>query len=170
MTYIPNQQQNTGSFIPTTYVWDVSQIASVEVTSPEFKELLIRLYQNVNVIAQALNITDSGYYITDEFNTGIQLFNPTTTDPLQNRPVFRKIINTGTLPAGIKNVAHTLTITSTWQFVSIRGAATDTAGGNYYPLPYATVSVVLNNTNVVINNTSGIVFGSSLVILEYVKQ
>lgn len=170
MTYIPEQLENTGSFIPTTFIWDVSTIASMDVTSPEFKELLIRLYQNVNNVAQSLNTKDTGYYTNDEFNTGIQLFNPATTDPLQNRPVYRIIIDTGALAAGIKNVAHNLTTGTTWQFVSIRGAATDTVGGNYYPLPHPLISVRVDNVNVIINNTSGVVFDKSLVILEYAKQ
>jgi hypothetical protein len=170
MTYVPDQVANTGSFVPTTNIWDVSQLAQIEVTSPEFKELLIRLYQNINNIAQSLNIKDTGMYVKDEFNTGIQLFNPTTNDPLQNRPVFRKLVDTGTLNAGVKNVPHGLTIASTWQFVSIRGAATDNVGGNYYPLPSSTISVVLDNTNIIINNTSGIVFNKSLIIIEYSKQ
>jgi len=54
--------QQVGSFVPTTNVWDPSEIYSVDVTSPRFKELLVRLYQNVNLIAVVLNTKDSGYY------------------------------------------------------------------------------------------------------------
>jgi hypothetical protein len=75
------------------------------------------------------------------------------------------------LGAGVKNVAHGIVIGTTWQFVSIFGAATDTVGFNYYPLPFTTtISVAVNNTNIVINNTSGIVFNKSLIILEYTKN
>jgi hypothetical protein len=43
---MPNNTADYGMFIPTTQVWDVSEIYSTEVTSPAFKELLVRLYQN----------------------------------------------------------------------------------------------------------------------------
>ena len=46
MPYIPDQV-NSGSYIGTTQVWDVSQIYDIEVNSPEFKELIVRLYQNI---------------------------------------------------------------------------------------------------------------------------
>ena len=52
-----------GSFIPTTQVWDVNEIYSTEVTSPAFKELLVRLYQNINAQSLSLNSKDAGYTI-----------------------------------------------------------------------------------------------------------
>jgi hypothetical protein len=38
------QNVTSGIFVPTTNVWDVSQIYEIDVTSPQFKELLVRLY------------------------------------------------------------------------------------------------------------------------------
>ena len=46
-----SQPQQHGAYAPTTFIWDVEQLQHIEVTSPEFKELLVRLYQNLNLMA-----------------------------------------------------------------------------------------------------------------------
>ena len=51
--------RDPGLYIPTTSVWDVSEIYSTDVTKPEFKELLVRMYQNLNNMAMATNNKDS---------------------------------------------------------------------------------------------------------------
>ena len=41
----PTPQQNqVGAFVPTSFIWDVARVGEIEVNSPEFKELLVRLY------------------------------------------------------------------------------------------------------------------------------
>jgi hypothetical protein len=175
MAYISDQQINTGSYIATTAVFDVGQLYDVDVKSPEFKELLVRLYQQVNNIAVVLNTKDSGYYILEEFVTGQLFFNPASSDPLQLRPEFRKVINTGALGAGVTTVAHGLTIGSTWSFTRIQGAASNPGTSDYYPLPFAgaagnNIELRVNATNVVINNASGVTFSTSVVTLQYLKN
>lgn len=175
MGYIPDQRINTGSYIPTTSVWDVTQLYQTEVTSPEFKELIVRLYQNINNIALALNTKDSGYYVEEEFVTGQVWFNPNSTDLNALRSCFRKVINIGALAAGVKSVNHGIAITNTFKFTSIRGAASNTGTLIFVPLPFAgvgigNISVTVNATQVVINNGSGSTFTDSYVILEYVKN
>ena len=66
-----------GAFVPTNLIWDVQQLQSVDVNSPEFKELLVRLYQNINNIALVLNIKDTGMYQLSEFVNGQLFFNGT---------------------------------------------------------------------------------------------
>ena len=46
--------QTLGTQLPTTYIWDVSQIQNLNISS-DFKELLIRLYQNLNTMANVIN-------------------------------------------------------------------------------------------------------------------
>jgi hypothetical protein len=167
-------QQNQGSFIPTTGIFEVGRLFEVDVDSPEFKELLARLYQAVNNIANVLNIKDTGYYLESEFTTGALYFNPASDDPNKLRPVFRKVIDMGALAAGVTTVAHGLTIGTTWKFVHIYGAASGTP--NYYPLPFVSaggatnIEVRVDLTNVIVTNNSGVVFTSSTVVLEYVKE
>lgn len=145
-----NQGNLVGLYIPTTNIWDVEQIREMDVKSDDFKELLVRLYQNLNSISTAINLKDSAYYDTNSFVNGQQFF----PDPNLNsrsgtvptpRPGFRLVINFGALPnATTKSVAHNLTITPGNTFTRIYGAASDTTGFNYIPLPYASPTLIDN--------------------------
>lgn len=168
---------NYGSFIPTTQVWDVDELMSIDVKSPEFKELLVRLYQNINNIALVLNTKDSGYYVDSEFVNGQVLFPDPTTTNSRMRQVFRKLINFGALPnAGTKSVAHGLSPNSSWVFTRIYGCATDPVGFNYIPLPYASptaannIELSVSSTNVtVVTGSNRSAFTICYIILEFVK-
>jgi hypothetical protein len=173
--YIPEQQINTGLFVPTTNNWDIENIESIDVNSREFKELFVRLYQNMNAIALSLNAKESAYYLNEEFNTGKLFFNPASSSPLDLRPVFRKVVDAGPLNLGIKAIAHDLAIENTWKFTKIEGCASlADAVGHFFPFPYAgpppvRISVIADNLNVVINNLTPHVFPYAYVVLEYVK-
>ena len=174
MAYNQNQQISTGSYVPTTNVWDVSRLYEVEVGSPEFKELLVRLYQNVNNIAIVLNTKTTGYYINEEFISGKLFFNPVSNDPLQLRPGFIISVNTGALGAGVTAVNHNIAVTNTFKWMFISGAATNTGTLIGYPLPFAGVAgnnieVSVTSTQVLINNNSGVTFTDSQITLEYCK-
>lgn len=172
-----------GAFIPTTNVWDVSQIYSANVNSPEFKELLVRLYQNVNNIALSVNIRDAGMYDTQEFVNGQTFFpNPslssaTSSVPAQ-RQVYRKVINFGALPnAGTTNVAHGLTVNAAFSFTRIYGCSTDPVNFVYLPLPYASptdadnIELKVDATNVtIITGSNRTAFTTTYVVLEYIKS
>lgn len=175
MAYITTQQANTGSFVPTTNIWDVALLNDVNVNSPEFKELLVRLYQNVNNICLALNTKDSGFYLQEEFTTGQIYFNPISNNPTMLRSTYRIVVNTGALASGVTTTAHGLTPANTWTFSKIQGAASNTSTLSYYPLPFAgtssnNIQVTVTATNVVINNQSGVTFTNSYIILEYLKD
>jgi hypothetical protein len=174
MAFIPSQQINTGSYVPTTNVWDVARLYDVEVNSPEFKELLVRLYQNVNNIAIVLNSKSTGYYINEEFVSGKSFFNPTSNDPLDLRPGFIMSVNTGALGAGVTTINHNITVTNMFQWMFISGAATNTGTLVGYPLPFAgatenNIEVSVTATQILINNNSGVTFTNSQVTLEYCK-
>ena len=55
-------QNISGAFVPTTFILDVAKIQEVNVNSEEFKELLVRLYQNLNRMSLVLNVKESAYY------------------------------------------------------------------------------------------------------------
>jgi len=176
MAYIPDQRINSGLFVPTTNVWEIGLLQSVNVNSPEFKELLVRLYQNVNNIAVSLNLKESGYYIQEEFVTGAQYYNPANSNQLVLRGEFRKTFETGAVGAGVTNIAHGLTIGATWNFTQIWGVLNDNIGNNYYPLPWASAGGATNielrvtAVNIVITNNSGVNFTDGKVVLEYLKN
>lgn len=175
--FLPNAQDDTGLFVPTTDVYELSRIAEVDVNSEEFKLLLIRLYQNLNNIAIALNLKDSAYYVTNQFING-QLFFPEVADfNAIYRQAYRLVVDVGALGAGITTVAHLIDIPNpnTWTFTRIYGTATDNAGNNFYPIPFAGaagayISLFANLTDVVIDNNSGVTFTKCLIILEFLKS
>lgn len=181
---LPN---NFGAFVPTSNIWDVSEIYSTEVTSPEFKELLVRLYQNLNNMSLLLNIKDTGYYNNIEFvNSQAYYPNPnlnssTTTYPAL-RQVYRKVIRMNptfaTLPnTGTIAIPHGLTPNSSWTFKRIYATASDTTGFNYIPIPYASptlannIEIRVDATNVYITTGSNRTnFNDVDIILEYIKS
>lgn len=173
-----------GAYVPTTLVWDLGQIEQIDINSPEFKELLVRLYQNINNIAMVLNIKDTGKYVVSEFVNGQTFFsNPAlssgTDQVAEDRQVLRKVIyydqalpNTGTIA-----IAHGITCTAVTTFTRIYGVANDTTGKNYIPLPYASptlannVELKVDATNVTIStgsNRSNLT--KTYIILEYLQS
>lgn len=174
-SFIPNMQQNWGLYVPTTDVWDQAQLQEVNVNSEEFKLLLVRLYQNVNNIAIALNYKDSAIYDTQEFVNGQVFFSNTPTDNTKFRNDFRFVMNVGALALGVNTFPHNLAVTNTWTWTRLYATATDSVGLQGYPIPWAGaagafISIIVNATNVVINNNSGVSFTSCIVVLEYLKN
>jgi hypothetical protein len=177
----------TGSFVGLTTSWDVQRIQSVNVNSEEFKELLVRLYQNVNNIVIALNTKDTGYYPLSEFLNS-QLFFPnpalnSSTDQFPiNRQVFRTTVNFGALPnATTTSVPHNIDINTmiptTYSFTRIYGAASLPAQTSFIPLPFASptldenIKVTVDNVNV--NITTAIdysAYTTTYIIMEYIKN
>ena len=178
MAYLP-QQQLTGSYTPTTHQLDPSEVFQTEVNSDEFKQLIVNLYQFGNLLSTILNTKDSAYYMTQEFITGQQFFNPISNNPNDNRMSFRKVINFGALGVATKSVAHGITVSATTIFTRIYGVASKTTvTRSYLPLPYASSTAVNNNielsvdaTNVTISN--GIdrsAYDQCYVVLEYLQN
>jgi len=178
----PNQL-GPGAFVPTTNIWDPTEIYSTEVTSPEFKELLVRLYQNLNNMSLLLNIKDTGYYVDQEFVNSQAFFadptlSSTTPKSPELRQVFRKVINFGALPnTATKSVAHGINITSAFTFTRIYATASDTTGLTYLPIPYASsvaaniIELNVDSTNVNITTGSNRTnFNVTYVVLEFLKS
>lgn len=151
------------ALLPTTQVWDVASLQDMNVNSPEFKELLIRMYQNINAIVLSVNDKDTGMYQLFDFITG-QLYYPNPTivagSVPQNRQVIRKVINFGALPnATTKSVAHGINVNVKTTFVHIYATA-NKPGVSALPIPYfsATAShgVEINVDATNVNITTGI--------------
>lgn len=180
-----NKMANTnyGAFIPTTNVWDVSDIYQVEKLDPQLRELLVRLYQNLNNMALSVNIKDSAFYDNaNEFVNGQQWFpNPANSSATSSSPsmrqVFRKVVNFGTLPNNAsKAVAHAIPVTTAYSFTRIYACASDPVNKEYAPIPYASttadnVELFVDATNVTIttNSANWITYTMTYVILEYIK-
>lgn len=172
---------SNGMFVPLTSVWDVQNIQSANVNSPEFKELLVRLYQNINQITIALNLKDTGYYPNSEFLTSQLLFpNPNSDNSQTYRSVYRTTINFGALPnATTISVAHNININtsipSTFEFIKIYGAASNPDQTSFIPLPFASstlnenISITVTNTDIVIITAIDYSAYNGIVIVEYIK-
>ena len=172
-----------GAFVPNTFIWDVQQLQQTNVNSPEFKELLVRLYQNLNLMCSVLNVKDTGKYPTSEFVNG-QLFFPNpanssaTPSYAAERQVLRKVINyTTDLPnTGTATIPHGITCTTNTTFTRIYATASDTTGFNYIPIPYASptlannIEIKLDNTNVyIITGSNRTNFNQTYIVLEYLQ-
>lgn len=184
---MPNElDANYGAYLPTTNIWDVSDIYNIEGLSDEMRELLVRLYQNIADISTMINIKESAYYPLDvEFLTGQLYFpDPSIVTPAQSaattptfRPTFRTTVNFGALPnTATKSVPHHILFNSGFTVTSIYGAASDPVNLLYKPLPYP--STVLNNTIQVnvdatnVNITTAANYSAytrSQIIIEYMK-
>lgn len=167
-----NQQSLFGSYVETTAVLDViSKLEESNVSSPEFREALVRLTQIVNNIALVLNNKVSGMYLLESFVNGATLYS-TTNNPATLRPVQTITINTGALGAGMTtvNLPSYFVPASTWNFLRISGGATKTSTPIFYALPNGDIEVYVTTTTLVIVNGSGVAFDSSNVILEYTQN
>jgi hypothetical protein len=170
MAYNQIQQGSSGSFVPTTQIYDVAELEKLDI-----HELLVRLYQSINSISVVLNTKETGFYLKEEFVNGALYFSPTSYSFDALRPEYTKVINFGAVGAGANPpVAHGLTIGATWSFTEIKAVCTNPTTGNVYPLPWAGaagyIDIHLTAANVVINNTSGLTFPTCLVVLKYLKN
>ncbi len=173
-----------GAFAETNFIWDVQKLQTVDVQSPEFKELLVRLYQNVGKMATILNIKDTGQYqITELVNGQLYFSNPAYSSATAINPalrqVYRKVINyTTALPnTGTATIAHGITCTTMTTFTRIYGVANDTTNKAYLPLPYASptlannIELKVDGTNVtIITGSNRTAFTITYIVLEYMQN
>lgn len=166
MAFIPTQQQDTGSNIPTTQVWNTEEIFSKKFDE-KFEELFVRMYQNLGAMADAINKKEFGFYLNQVLVNGKVFYNPAVTAQVdaesQLRPNYRTVVNFPSVQMGLNTQAHGLTIGSTWQFTDIHGVANSYTNHVYYPLLYgdsATTGLLLSldATNVYITNNTAITF------------
>jgi hypothetical protein len=172
----------SGSFVPTTFVVDVAQLQDIEVNSDEFKELLVRLYQNLNLMCISLNAKTSGYYPLNQFVTG-NLYYPkgiisTSLIPSNYRSSIRIVIDFGALPnTATKSVPHGIIVTANTTWVVIKGTATDPVGLTGIPIPYASptganvieLNVDATNVNVTTNGARSN-YTITVIELEFLTQ
>lgn len=172
-----NLQDNIGLFVPTTNVWDIQNLEEGKDITPALKELLIRLYQNINNISIALNLKDSGYYVQQEFMTG-QVFFPDANSSDDGRQSFRAVVNFGALPNNTTlSIPHGINVFNSFVFTRIYGCASNQITMNYLPIPYASattakiIELYADSTNVYITTNSNLSsYTQTYIILEYVKE
>jgi len=182
------EQNNVGLFIDTTQIWDEYLQAAQE--NIDARELFLRLYQNINKIAIALNLKDSGIYSQTEFVNG-QLWCPIneitnfagtlgSADAQLNaepRQVYRKTVFCGALlNATPKTIPHNIEVTNTTRFVRIYGAANtinELPNKLYKPIPCTgldPIDLLVDEVNITLTTTTPLAaFNEVWVVLEYLK-
>lgn len=176
---MPLYPSNEGFFAQLTNILD--NLMEQE-KDPKFQDFITRLREAFNIVETALNVKDTGYYVTQEFVNGQAFFpNPSLTSLSQQTPtyrqVYRKVINFGTLPNNTTtSVAHNITMDSNYTVTRLYGAATD-PGTSFIPLPYAHTTdannIILNADTTNINITTGIDYSgytTTYVIIEYITH
>lgn len=165
-----------GSFVPNTFVWDLQELQKVQSIDPKLRELLIRLYQNLNLVVLNLNIKDVGQYPRMEVVNGQLWFpnpanNSTTVATAQERQVLRKVLLfVGGLPNnGSQTIPHGITVTKNTSWTRIYATAT-TATGTGISLPNASTTITTTTSNVVISTTANLSsYVLTYIILEYIQ-
>jgi len=173
-----------GSYVPTNFIWDIQQLQQTDIKSPEFKELLVRMYQNIGLMATVLNVKDTGIYDTNEsVNSQMYFSNPANNSSTVVSPalrnVYRKVINyTTALPnTNTATIPHGIICTTSTTFTRIYATASDQSGFNYIPIPYASptaahsIEIRVDNTNVyIITGSNRSNFTQTYIVLEYLQN
>lgn len=165
---------DVGAFLPTTGLFDESQIQGMNVNSEEFKGFIVSLLQTVNNIALITNIKESGYFYPDTlFVTGAAYFpdpalNSTTAQSPTPRQVVRSVVNFGSLPnAGLKSVAHNITFDAQLIGTRVYGCAT-IPGTGFLPLPNNGIDLTVDTINVNITTAADFTaYTVCYVVIEY---
>lgn len=174
--------ENLGLYIPTTQVWDIRDLFNGPIDNDAIAELIVRLYQNINVIANTVNLKTSGMFPLTEFVTGDTFFpNPALTSATPQtptpRPVIRIVVDFGALPnAGTKVVPHNIdSADATVIFTKIYATATDPVAVMGIPIPFASpvladnIAVWADALNVNITTGSDrTMFTTCYVVVEYI--
>ncbi len=179
------QALNAGVYVPSTNIWsDIQLIQSANVNSPEFKELLVRLYQNINLITVALNLKESAYYNTQEFvNSQLWFPNPAITSTGQGQPQFRQdsrmVVNMGPLPdAGTISIPHNINPTMAFSATLVKIAATNPTTGSmkWISIPWLDtagniISAYVDDSYVnITTNFDATAYTLCYAVVEYIKN
>lgn len=167
----PFDSQNLESFVP---VYD---------TVPEKWEHAQQfLVEHLKKISNAVNIREIGWYLDEELLTG-KSFIPSVPQPNNNsiprqtRQIFRKVVQTIPIPAGVTLVPHGIVVDSNFTLIQMWGSMTDPTNlvsftYAYSPSPDANgIQLFINGANIVINsNTSRVSYTRSYVVIEYIQE
>ena len=175
-------RNSSGAFVPTTSVWDTTELFREELSGKALQRLMVKLYQNLNNQAMVLNVKDSGYYDKQDFVCG-QLFFPNSNPAsvragkVGYRPVHRVAIEFGALPNNTtKSVAHGITMNDSFSCTRIYGTSTNKQTNKSLPLPYVGIGIGtevelwVDGTNVNIKTAGNLTtYLHTYVIIEFIK-
>lgn len=137
----------------------------------EWKDARPFLVENLKRISNAVNVREIGWFLDEEQLAG-KNFIPGATNPAngaapQFRSIFRKVIDTGVLAAGLKSVAHGLTFDVNFTLIDLWVSATNSTAFNAITMSDPQ-NVTMDATN--INITSPGAFDRSFAFVEYILE
>lgn len=177
---------DNSSLLPTTQIYDPSEIQEMDVNSEEFKEFIVQLSLTQLDLLTNLNLKGGGGYTQMQYVTGNKWFpNPTKTnaptrDSIRVALPFTQTIAGVTTYVTLPNngsifMDHNINVTADTIWVIQGGAATNTAGLTGIPIPYINpingnaVSIQTNNTQIEIRtNADFTALNVVNVYLEYI--
>jgi len=124
------------------------------------------LVENLKKISQGVNDREIGLYLDNQLLTGGQ-FIPVATSTQEYRSIFRKVINTGALIAGVNTFPHGVTFDVNFTLIDLWVSATDSVGFNAITMSDP-ANVTMDATN--INITSPSAFDRSFAFVEYILE
>lgn len=173
-----------GTTLPTTYIWDVSPIYDLNLSN-DVKELLVRMYQNINSIALVTNTKESGYYLTDALYYNDQQWFPNTNTGELTNPYIKPVNRSGgrvtlkdiALPnTGTVSIPHNIPCTPQTRIFVKYADAVNSAGTSFLPLPYASATLAnvielnADNVNVNITTNSNRTDYTAIVVLDFIQN
>lgn len=171
-----------GTYLPTTQLWDVSEIYSTPDIDPGMKELLVRMYQNLNLMALSINFKENGVYDTQEFVSGQQFFpSPLLSSSSSIQPTPRQtervVVDFGALPnSAAKSVAHGIDFSSDIAGTRVYACSTKVSlPKRIIPLPSTvsgdSIELYIDKDYVVITTHSDMTaYTITYVVIETLKQ
>lgn len=142
------------------------------------------IVEQLKKISNAVNIREIGWFLDEELLSGKQFIPGVNsgisggTEP-QYRTVFRKVVNTGTLPnATTTRIPHGITFDSNFTLVQLYGAGTEPpAGATAIPLPFVdidpnkNIQLYMDGTDVIIVTLANqSKYTKSYVVIEYLME
>ncbi len=166
------------TLLPTTQIYDPSEIMELDVNSEEFKEFIVQLNQTQQDLLVNANLKPGGFYSQTIFLSGNQWY-PNPNDPSNtNRTSLRLAIPTGALTNSgpVITIAHgipNVNATNTW--VILGGAATNNTSAPWQgiPIPYigakGYVSLDVDATNIYLQCSGNFAaYTTSQVYIEFI--
>ncbi len=145
-------QIDASPLVDITPLFDVLEAIDISTNSDEFKQLVIRLAQQVNNQAIRLNEKDHGILSLESYGCCKQIFPEIVGGNL--RGIARTMIDFGALPnAATKVVAHNITTNADTRWTYIYAVATNSLNQDGVPIPFADAGGVTGNIQLRVTNT-----------------
>lgn len=165
---------DNSNLLPITNIIDVSRAREINIKSPEFRDLLVNMVENINSLLSVINSKDTAIYSDEETITGQSAFNSDNDSP---NSVLRKFIDFGALSnSATKSVAHGLDSAWAYKFTRIYGVSTDSTNKVYLPIPYSSstaadiIELYVDNTNInIVTGKDRTSFDKTYVVIEYIE-